>query len=230
MKKCSLFWLDFSSANLQVYSSSWDAPVQPFRYLRSWKCGKMLSFVTKELGSTGRYVRVEFRVLARAACLCAFSLLTLLLPAVHLYSFLLPHPPKSFSVFFLVVSLGADHFVCLRAYVHVTEESWPNRCPRMRAEGFEDNSHSDPHSLRDSPPVGQLHSGILGVVYSPWGAWRSEAVAWRQVIWEGAAGRVCEEHPNGVMTPPGRRVVRCVIHTYFCPGQEGRCCTSCIYY
>lgn len=45
-----------SSASLQVCSLSWDAALQPFRYLRSWRCGKTWSSVMKGLGSTGRYV------------------------------------------------------------------------------------------------------------------------------------------------------------------------------
>ena len=68
----------------------------------------MLSFAMKELGSMGRYVRAEFRVPGKSRLsLCAFSLLTLLLPAVHLHSFSTspPHPPRNLvNVFFLVVS------------------------------------------------------------------------------------------------------------------------------
>lgn len=48
----------FSSASLQVCSLSWDVPLQPFRYLRSWRCGKTRSSVTKGLGSMGRYVTI----------------------------------------------------------------------------------------------------------------------------------------------------------------------------
>lgn len=97
---CNLIFY-FSSASSRVCFLSWDVPVQHCRYLRSWKCGKMLLFVMKEPDSMGRYGMVKFDVLVRAFFLWIYShLLNSLFPIFTCILFFASFYRKLVNVFF----------------------------------------------------------------------------------------------------------------------------------